>query len=128
MDASKKHYTTIDEYITSFPADVREILEKMRQAIHEAAPDATETISYQMPTFRLHGKNLVYFAGFQHHIGFYPVPSGIEAFKKELSVYKQGKGSVQFPLDQPIPYELVKKIVRFRAGENAKSGGKGYGE
>lgn len=126
MDAAKKQFSTIDEYIKSFPADVRDILEKMRQAILEAAPDASETISYQMPTFKLNGKNLVYFAGFSHHIGFYPVPSGIEAFKKELSVYKQGKGSVQFPLDKPIPYELVKRIVKFRAAENAKDGGSGY--
>ncbi len=126
MEAAKKSYTTIDEYIQTFPADVQVLLEKMRQAIREAAPGATEAISYQMPTFRLNGKNLVHFAGFRHHIGFYPIPSGIEAFKKELSVYKQGKGSVQFPLDQPIPCELVKKIVRFRVAENTKTGGPGY--
>ena len=85
--------------------------------IQEAAPDAEEAIRYQMPTFRLAGKNLVHFAAFQHHIGFYPIPSGIAAFKKELSVYKQGKGSVQFPLDEPLPYELVKKIVAYRVKE-----------
>ena len=115
---------TIDEYIQAFPENVRDILEKMRQAIREAAPDATEAIAYRMPTFKLNGKNLVHFAGFSHHIGFYPVPSGIEAFKDELAPYKQGKGSVQFPLDKPVPFELVKKIVRFRVAENLKNSGK----
>jgi uncharacterized protein YdhG (YjbR/CyaY superfamily) len=108
---------TIDEYIIGFPPDVREILQKIRMTIHEAAPDAEEKISYQMPTFFLKG-NLVHFAAFKEHIGFYPVPSGIEKFKKELSVYKQGKGSVQFPLDQPMPYELISKIVKFRVEES----------
>ena len=108
---------TIDEYIAGFPADIQEILQKIRMTIREAAPEAQEKISYQMPTFYLKG-NLVHFAGFKEHIGFYPVPSGIEKFKKELSVYKQGKGSVQFPLDQPMPYELISKIVKFRVKEN----------
>ena len=107
---------TIDEYIAGFPPDVQEVLQKIRKTIHEAAPDATEKISYQMPTFYLKG-NLVHFAAFKEHIGFYPVPTGIEKFKKELSVYKQGKGSVQFPLDQPMPYELITKIVKFRVKE-----------
>lgn len=108
---------TINEYIAGFPADVQDVLQKIRKTIHEAAPDATEKISYQMPTFYLKG-NLVHFAAFKEHIGFYPVPTGIEKFKKELSVYKQGKGSVQFPLDQPMPYELITKIVKFRVKEN----------
>ena len=108
---------TIDEYIAGFPADIQEILQKIRKTIQEAAPEATEKISYQMPTFFLKG-NLVHFAGFKEHIGFYPVPSGIEKFKKELSVYKQGKGSVQFPLDKPMPYDLITKIVKFRVKEN----------
>jgi uncharacterized protein YdhG (YjbR/CyaY superfamily) len=108
---------TIDEYIASFPADVQEVLQKIRKTIHEAAPEATEKISYQMPTFYLKG-NLVHFAAFKEHIGFYPVPTGIEKFKKELSVYKQGKGSVQFPLDQPMPYDLITKIVKFRVKES----------
>jgi uncharacterized protein YdhG (YjbR/CyaY superfamily) len=108
---------TIDEYIAGFPADVQEVLQKIRMTIHEAAPDAQEKISYQMPTFFLKG-NLVHFAAFKEHIGFYPVPTGIEKFKKELSVYKQGKGSVQFPLDQPMPYDLITKIVKFRVKEN----------
>ena len=108
---------TIDEYIAGFPADVQEVLQKIRMTIHEAAPEAREKISYQMPTFYLNG-NLVHFAAFKEHIGFYPVPTGIEKFKKELSVYKQGKGSVQFSLDQPMPYDLITKIVKFRVEEN----------
>jgi uncharacterized protein YdhG (YjbR/CyaY superfamily) len=112
--------TTIDEYIGSSPENVRKILEEMRATIREAAPGAEEAIRYGMPTFRLHGHNLVHFAAFAHHIGFYPIPSGIEAFKKELTPYKQGRGSVQFPLDQPMPHELVKKIVRFRVAEMEK--------
>lgn len=108
---------TIDEYIAGFPADIQELLEKVRATIHKAAPDATEAISYQMPTFKQNG-NLVHFAAFKSHIGFYPVPSGIEAFKQELSKYPQGKGSVQFPLDKPIPYALITKIVKFRVKEN----------
>ena len=107
----------IDEYIAGFPPDVQEILEKIRLTIRKAAPGAEETIKYQMPTFTLHG-NLVYFAAFKTHIGFYPIPTGIEKFKKELAPYKQGKGSVQFPLDQPIPYGLISKIVKFRVQEN----------
>jgi uncharacterized protein YdhG (YjbR/CyaY superfamily) len=113
----RKQFGTIDQYIKTFPKDVQSILEKMRQTIRKAAPDAAEAISYQMPTFKLNGKNLVYFAAYKNHIGFYPIPSGIEAFKKELSPYKQGKGSVQFPIDKPIPYDLVKKIVIFRTKE-----------
>jgi uncharacterized protein YdhG (YjbR/CyaY superfamily) len=113
-----KQFRTIDEYIRTFPTNTQNILEKMRQTIKEAAPEAVEAISYQMPTFKLNGKNLVYFAAFKNHIGFYPIPSGIEAFKKELSPYKQGKGSVQFPLDKPIPYDLVEKIVKYRVKEN----------
>jgi uncharacterized protein YdhG (YjbR/CyaY superfamily) len=113
--------STIDEYIKGFPTDVQLILEKMRQTIRKAAPEAVEAISYQMPTFKLNGKNLVHFAAFQKHIGFYPIPSGIEAFKKELSQYKQGKGSVQFPIDKPIPYDLVEKIVKYRVKENLET-------
>jgi uncharacterized protein YdhG (YjbR/CyaY superfamily) len=114
---SPERSATIDDHIRTFPADVREILKNMRAAIREAAPGAEEVIRYGVLTFRLHGRNLVHFAAFQHHIGFFPIPSGTEAFRKELSPYKQGKGSVQFPLDQPVPYKLVKKIVRFRVAE-----------
>ena len=119
METSRKVPTTIDEYIASFPKDVQEILEKIRKTIHEAVPEADEAISYQMPAFKFHG-NLVYFAAFKKHIGFYPIPSGIEKFKAELSIYKQGKGSVQFPLDKPIPYDLVSQIVKFRVEENLR--------
>ena len=109
--------TTIDEYIADFPRDVQEILEKIRLTIRIAAPDAEETIKYRMPTFTLKG-NLVYFAAFKKHIGFYPVPTGIEAFKSELSAYEGGKGSVKFPLDRPIPFDLISRIVKFRVKEN----------
>lgn len=112
-----KQSETIDEYIATFPKEVQVILQKIRQTIQHAAPLATEAISYQMPTFKLQGKSLVHFAAFSHHIGFYPIPSSITAFRKELSVYKQGKGSVQFPLDKPIPYDLVRRIVEFRVKE-----------
>jgi uncharacterized protein YdhG (YjbR/CyaY superfamily) len=116
-EAAKTDFRSVDEYIKAFPKDVQDLLEKMRQTIKKAAPDAVEVISYQMPTFKLKGKNLVYFAAFKNHIGFYPVPSGVTAFKKELSPYKQGKGSVQFPFDKPVPYDLVRRIVQFRARE-----------
>lgn len=113
----KKTFLTIDEYIASFPEDVQMKLEKLRDTIREAAPDAVEKISYQMPTFALHG-NLVHFAAYKNHIGFYPTPSGIEKFQQELAVYKSSKGAVQFSLDQPIPYALVSQIVTFRVKEN----------
>jgi uncharacterized protein YdhG (YjbR/CyaY superfamily) len=108
----------IDEYIAGFPNDVREILEKIRMTIRKAAPDAEETISYQIPTFTLKGKYLVYFAAYKKHIGLYAVSRGIEKFKKELSVYEGGKGTVRFPLDKPIPFGLIKRIVKFRVKEN----------
>jgi uncharacterized protein YdhG (YjbR/CyaY superfamily) len=108
---------TIDTYIAQFPSEVQAILEKIRQTIHEAAPDAIEAISYGLATFKLNGKNLVHFGGWQHHIGFYPTPSGTEAFKKELSAYQHARGSVQFPLDQPVPYDLIREIVKFRLKE-----------
>ncbi len=106
----------IDAYIASFPKDVQEILDKIRKTIREAAPAAQETINYAIPTFTLKG-NLVHFAAFEKHIGFYPTPGGIEQFKDELSAYKSAKGSVQFPLDQPIPYDLIREIVTFRVQE-----------
>lgn len=105
----------IDEYIAGFPKDTQKILERVRAAIKKAVPEAEETISYSMPTFTLRGRYLVYFAGFKNHIGFYPIPEGITAFKKELSVYKTGKGSVRFPLDEPMPLRLITKIVKYRA-------------
>lgn len=117
METSKTGFTSIDEYIASFPPNVQEKLEQMRTTIRAAAPDAVEKISYQMPTFALKG-NLVHFAAYENHIGFYPTPSGIEQFKDELAVYKSAKGSVQFPLDQPLPLDLVRRIVEFRVAEN----------
>ena len=107
----------IDEYIAGFPDDVQEILEKIRMTIREAAPDAEEKISYQMPTFTLKG-NLVHFAAYRKHIGLYPAPRGIEKFKKELSAYEGAKGSVRFPLDKPIPFGLISRIVKFRVKDN----------
>lgn len=117
MESNKNPYHSIDEYIAIFPAEVQEKLKKLREVIKASAPNATEKISYQMPTFFLKG-NLVHFAAHKNHIGFYPAPSGIEKFKLELSVYKGAKGSVQFPFDKPIPYDLVSKIVEFRVKEN----------
>ncbi len=115
----------IDQYIADFPKDIQKILQKIRATIKKAAPGAEETMKYRMPTFMLKG-NLVYFAAFKKHIGFYPVPTGIEKFKKELSVYKTAKGSAQFPLDQPMPYGLITKIVKFRVKENlARAAAKG---
>ena len=108
----------IDEYIAGFPNDVQEILEKIRRTIRKAAPDAEETMSYQMPTFTLKGNYLVYFAGFKKHIGFYPAPRGIETFKDELSVYKGTKSTVRFPFDKPIPFDLISRIVKFRVKKN----------
>ena len=114
---AKTDFKTMDEYIQLFPKDVQVILEQVRQTIQKAAPKAEETIKYQLPTFTLEG-NLVYFAAFKNHIGFYPMPSGISAFKKELSKYKSAKGSVQFPIDQPMPLGLIGKIVKYRVKEN----------
>jgi uncharacterized protein YdhG (YjbR/CyaY superfamily) len=110
--------TTIDEYIQGFPPNVKAILSELRSTIRQAAPQAVEKISYRIPTFYLNG-NLVHFAAFERHIGFYPGPSGIAHFKKELTKYKSAKGSVQFPLDEPLPLELIAVIVKFRVGENS---------
>ena len=119
MQSNKRSLASIDEYISSFPKEVQIILQELRAAIKAAAPDAEEKISYQIPTFFLKG-NLVHFAAFKNHIGFYPTPSGIEAFKKELAIYESAKGSVQFPIDKPLPLELVRRIVKFRVAENLK--------
>jgi len=113
MESKGSIAKNIDEYIAGYPEDVQLILQKIRAIIREAAPEAGETINYGIPTFTLKG-NLVHFAAFNKHIGFYPTPSGIEKFKNELSVYEGAKGSVQFPLDKPIPYDLIRDIVLFR--------------
>ena len=116
--ANRSTATSIDEYIAGFPPETRRALEELRAIVKASAPDATETMSYAIPTFDLNGRHLVHFAGYEKHIGFYPVPSGIEAFKVELKPYRQGKGSVQFPLGQPLPTELIRRIVEFRVAEN----------
>ncbi|PKQ16435.1 MAG: hypothetical protein CVT67_04705 [Actinobacteria bacterium HGW-Actinobacteria-7] len=121
--ANRPTANSIDEYIAGFPPHARGLLVEMRSLIKASAPDAVETISYAMPTFDLHG-HLVHFAAFAKHIGFYPVPSGIEAFKEELAPYKSGKGSAQFPLDQPLPADLIRRIVEFRVEENTRKASK----
>ena len=117
MTASRRQFKTMDEYISTFPEDVQRTLNELRQTIKEVAPEAEETINYQIPTFTLNG-NLVHFAAFENHIGFYPTPSGMEAFKKELSGYKGAKGSVQFPISEPLPLPLIRRIVEYRVKEN----------
>ena len=109
---------TVTKYINSFPANIQERLKQIRSTIQQIAPDAEESISYAMPAYKLKGKPLVYFAGYKNHIGLYATPSGHYQFAKELSSYKQGKGSVQFPADQPLPLGLIEKIIQFRAEEN----------
>ena len=116
MTRSKIKLQTIDEYIGTFPEGIQEILEEVRRLIRETAPDAEETINYKIPTFKLNG-NLVHFAAYKTHIGFYPTPSGIEDFKEELSQYKPAKGSVKFPLNKSIPYKLIRRFVEFRVKE-----------
>jgi uncharacterized protein YdhG (YjbR/CyaY superfamily) len=117
MTTSLTKPKNFEEYITAFPAETQKILEELRETIRKAAPDADEIISYGMPSFRLNGR-LVYFAAFKNHIGFYPMVTGIEAFKTNFSGYKWAKGSVQFPLQKPLPHELITKIVKFRVREN----------
>lgn len=117
MNSDQTTPQTIDDYIAGFPPDVQEILEKIRMIIRQAAPEAAEAIKYQIPTFTLQG-NLVHFAAFKKHIGFYPTPTGTEKFQEALSIYESGKGSVRFPLDKPIPYDLITDIVRFRVQES----------
>ena len=122
MEKQTKKIRTMDEYIGSFPKDVQEKLESIRKLVAKLAPDAQEKISYQMPTFYLNG-NLVHFAAFQNHIGFYPTPHGISEFQDELSKYKNGKGSVQFQLDEPLPMKLIERIVKYRIQKNRDKGG-----
>lgn len=119
MEENKSNYTTIDEYIAMFPPEIQDKLRTLWKVIKEAAPEAGEKIAYQMPTFTLNG-NLVHFAAFKKHIGFYPAPSGIDEFRQELSQYKGSKGAIQFPIDKPLPYDLISRIVKFRVAENMK--------
>ena len=116
---AKTKFKTVDEYFSTFPKNVKNILTELRKTIKQAAPEAEELISYNMPAFKLNGI-LVYYAAYNKHIGFYPTSSGIETFKNELSVYKWGKGSIQFPLDQPLPTELITNIVKFRVMRNSE--------
>jgi len=109
--------TSIDEYIALYPPEVQAILQQVRQTIHAVVPEAQEAIAYGIPTFKYHG-NLVHFAAYKKHIGFYPAPSGLEAFKTELASYPGSKGTVQFPLDQPIPFDLIRRITLYRMEEN----------
>jgi uncharacterized protein YdhG (YjbR/CyaY superfamily) len=120
MENKPVGFVSIDEYIATFPKELQKILEELRATIKAAAPEAAEKISYQMPTFYLKG-NLVHFAAYKNHVGFYPTPSGIQAFQGELSIYEGAKGSVQFPIDKPLPLELVSKIVEFRVAENLRN-------
>ena len=113
-------FETIGEYIEAFPENVRTILEKLRATIRRAAPEAVESISYDMPTFKVDGKRLVYFSAWKNHVGFYSIPEGDEAFRKQLSPYAGPKGSLRFPLEKPIPYDLVNRIVTFRLKEIQK--------
>src|SRR5687768_16437337 len=114
----KNIVTTVDAYIATFPSEVQTYLQQIRSTIQTAAPSAVETISYGMPAYKLNGKPLVYFAAFKNHIGFYATPTGHSAFVEELSKYQQGKGSVQFPLDKPMPFDLIDRITRYRVEES----------
>ena len=116
--ADRSTANAIDKYIADFPPETQTVLEALRALIKACAPGATETISHAIPTFDLNGKHLVHFAGYARHVGFYPAPSGLEAFKEDLKPYKSGKGSVQFPLGQPLPTDLIRRIVEFRVAEN----------
>jgi len=114
----KKNFVSVDDYILTFSGDIQVLLKRFRRIIKEKAPDAIESISYGMPGYKTHGKPLVYFAGYKNHIGLYATPSGHVQFAEELSKFKSGKGSVQFPIDQPIPFELIERIIEFRVKEN----------
>ncbi|MDX1435844.1 MAG: DUF1801 domain-containing protein [Anaerolineales bacterium] len=120
MTANPSAPKTIDEYISRFPGDVQEMLEKVRTTIKEAAPEAEETISYKIPAFNLKGRYLVYFAGYKKHISVYPAPIGAAEFKDDLAAYASGKGTAKFPLDKPIPFGLISRIVKFRMQENSQ--------
>jgi len=121
MESNKVSFHSIDEYIATFPEEIQKILEELRGTIKAAAPYTEEKISYNIPTFTLNGKYLVYFAGWKKHISMYPIPSGNEAFNKEISQYIEGKGTLKFPIDKPLPLELITKIVKFRVAENLKN-------
>jgi uncharacterized protein YdhG (YjbR/CyaY superfamily) len=120
--ANRSTASSIDEYIAEFPPETQQVLEELRALIRASAPDATETISYAIPTFDLNGRHLVHFAAFKNHIGFYPTGRGVDAFKEELEPYKAGKGSVQFPLGRPLPTDLIRRIVESRVEDTTGKG------
>ncbi len=124
MKSKKTQFKSIDEYIATFPDNMQKILEELRSTIKAAAPDAGETISYNIPTFTLNGKYLIYFAGWKNHISLYPIPIGTDAFNKQVSKYVEGKGTLQFPIDKPLPMKLIAKIVKLKVAENRKSADK----
>lgn len=119
MPGPKKKFTTIDEYVKTFPREVQRVLQRLRQTIRKAVPGAEETISYQIPSFKLNGRYLVYFAGWQSHVSLYPIPRSNAALKKEIARYQKGKGTLQFPFNKPVPYDLVKKVVVLLKKERA---------
>ncbi|HKY53045.1 MAG TPA: DUF1801 domain-containing protein [Anaerolineales bacterium] len=120
MKSKKAAFSSMNEYIASFPEDIQKILEELRATIKAAAPDAKETISYNIPTFTLNGRYLIYFAGWKNHISIYPIPTGTEALNKQISKYVEGKGTLKFPIDQPLPLKLITKIVKLKVAENLK--------
>jgi len=124
MKSKKTQFKSIDEYIATFPDNMQKILEELRSTIKAAAPDAGETISYNIPTFTLNGKYLIYFAGWKNHISLYPIPIGTDAFNKQVSKYAEGKGTLKFPMDKPLPMKLIAKIVKLKVAENRKSADK----
>ncbi len=121
MKSDKAGFTSMDEYIASFPEETQKMLEELRATIKAAAPDAREKISYQIAAFELNGRNLIHFAGWKHHVSIYPIPSGTEAFNKEVSQYADGKGTLKFQLDKPLPLKLINKIVKLKVAENLKN-------
>jgi len=121
MKSNKVHFNSMDEYIATFPEETQKLLEEVRATIKTAAPDAREKISYQIAAFELNGRNLVHFAGWKKHIAMYPIPSGSEAFNKEVSQYIDGKGTLKFPIDKPLPLKLISKVVKLRVADNLKS-------
>lgn len=120
MKSKKVAFKSMDEYIGTFPEDVQKILEELRRTIKAAAPEAEETISYNIPTFKMNGRYLIYFAGWKNHISLYPIPIGSEAFNKQISKYAEGKGTLKFPIDKPLPWKLITKIVKLKLSENQK--------
>jgi uncharacterized protein YdhG (YjbR/CyaY superfamily) len=128
MKSDKPGFVSVDEYIRTFPPGVQKVLEELRTTIKTVAPDAKETISYKMPTFTLNGTYLIYFAGWKKHVSIYPIPSGTEAFNKEISKYVDGKGTVKFPLDKPLPLKLISRIVKYRMIDTLKNAETKYGK